>query len=100
MMRLSGAHSITRSITRLPSSWPSKTRDRTRGEHRECPPVTGQTVLVHGVRGAVSSLAAQLARWAGATVIGTVRTDAEAGQARAETAGHVVSLERALVSLP
>jgi NADPH2:quinone reductase len=56
-------------------------------------PVTGQTVLVHGVRGAVSSLAAQLAQWAGATVIGTVRTDAEAGQAGAETAGHVVSLE-------
>src|SRR5580692_11389870 len=56
-------------------------------------PVTGQTVLVHGVRGSVSSLAAQLAQWAGATVIGTVRTDAEAGQAGAETAGHVVSLE-------
>ncbi|MDP9168760.1 MAG: alcohol dehydrogenase catalytic domain-containing protein, partial [Actinomycetota bacterium] len=36
-------------------------------------PVAGQTVLVHGVHGSVSSLAAQLARWAGATVIGTVR---------------------------
>src|SRR5205085_8888 len=36
-------------------------------------PVTGQTVLVHGVLGAVGSLAAQLARRAGATVIGTVR---------------------------
>jgi NADPH2:quinone reductase len=34
-----------------------------------------------------------LARWAGVTVIGTVRTDAEAGQAGAEAAGHVVSLE-------
>src|SRR5580658_3475072 len=55
-------------------------------------PVSGQTVLVHGVRGAVASLAAQLARWGGATVIGTVRTDAEAGQAGAETADHVVSL--------
>jgi NADPH2:quinone reductase len=36
-------------------------------------PVTGLVVLVQGVRGAVSSLAAQLATWGGATVIGTVR---------------------------
>ncbi len=35
-------------------------------------PVTGKTVLVNGVLGAVGSLAAQLARWGGATVIGTV----------------------------
>jgi len=56
-------------------------------------PVAGQTVLVHGVRGSVSSLAAQLARWAGATVIGTVRTDAETGQVSQEVADHVVSLQ-------
>jgi NADPH2:quinone reductase len=55
-------------------------------------PVGGQIVLVHGVRGAVSSLAAQLARWAGATVIGTVRTDAEAEQVDPATADHVVSM--------
>jgi len=61
-------------------------------------PVSGQTVLVHGVRGAVSSLAAQLARWAGATVIGTVRTDAEAGLADAGPDGHVVSLQSDPVS--
>jgi NADPH2:quinone reductase len=36
-------------------------------------PVDGRVVLVHGVLGAVGSLAAQLAAWAGATVIGTVR---------------------------
>ena len=36
-------------------------------------PVEGLTVLVQGVRGGVSSLAAQLAAWGGATVIGTVR---------------------------
>lgn len=36
-------------------------------------PMDGAIVLVHGVRGAVGSLAAQLAGWAGATVIGTVR---------------------------
>jgi NADPH2:quinone reductase len=36
-------------------------------------PVAGMTVLVHGVLGGVGSLAAQLAAWGGATVIGTVR---------------------------
>ena len=56
-------------------------------------PVAGQVVLVHGVRGAVSSLAAQLARWAGATVIGTVRTDAETGLVNRGSADHVVSLQ-------
>jgi NADPH2:quinone reductase len=56
-------------------------------------PVSGQTILVHGVRGSVSSLAGQLARWAGATVIGTVRTDAEAHQVSSATADHVVSLQ-------
>ena len=61
-------------------------------------PVSGQTVLVHGVRGSVSSLAAQLARWAGASVIGTVRTDAEAGQVDTATAYHVVSLQSDPVS--
>jgi NADPH:quinone reductase len=56
-------------------------------------PVSGQTLLVHGVRGSVGSLAAQLARWAGATVIGTVRADAEAEQVRPAVADHVVSLQ-------
>jgi NADPH:quinone reductase len=55
-------------------------------------PVAGQTLLVHGVLGSVSSLAAQLARWAGATVIGTVRTDAETGSVPGGAADHVVSL--------
>jgi NADPH2:quinone reductase len=36
-------------------------------------PVTGRTVLVHGILGGVGAMAAQLAAWAGATVIGTVR---------------------------
>lgn len=39
--------------------------------------VADATVLVHGVLGAVGSLAAQLARWGGATVIGTVRHHAD-----------------------
>jgi NADPH2:quinone reductase len=56
-------------------------------------PVTGQTVLVQGVRGSVSALAAQLARWGGATVIGTVLTDAEVAQVGQDVADHAVSLE-------
>lgn len=36
-------------------------------------PVDGKLVLVHGVLGGVGSLAAQLAHWAGATVLATVR---------------------------
>jgi NADPH:quinone reductase len=36
-------------------------------------PVTGKVVVVHGVLGGVGSLAAQLAAWGGATVVGTVR---------------------------
>ena len=50
-------------------------------------PVDAQIILVHGVRGSVSSLTAQLARWAGATVIGTVRTDAEVSHFRARDCG-------------
>ncbi|MCW2582136.1 MAG: oxidoreductase [Klenkia sp.] len=37
-------------------------------------PVTGQTILVHGVLGGVGSMAAQLALWGGASVVGTVRS--------------------------
>jgi NADPH2:quinone reductase len=35
--------------------------------------MAGTTILVHGVLGAVGSMAAQLARWGGASAIGTVR---------------------------
>jgi NADPH:quinone reductase-like Zn-dependent oxidoreductase len=38
----------------------------------------GQTVLIHGAGGAVGSTAVQLARWAGADVIGTGRSRARA----------------------
>jgi NADPH2:quinone reductase len=55
-------------------------------------PVSGQTILVQGVLGAVGSLAAQLARWGGATVIGTVRHRADL--ARVPTAvANAVALE-------
>jgi len=43
-------------------------------------PVDGLAVLVHGVLGGVGALAAQLARWGGATVIGTVRRHGDLDQ--------------------
>jgi NADPH:quinone reductase len=61
-------------------------------------PVEGRTVLVHGMRGSVSSLAAQLAQWAGATVIGTVRTDDEVSKVDGAVADYVVSLQSDAVS--
>src|SRR3954451_11330630 len=39
--------------------------------------VAGATVLVHGVLGGVGSMAAQLAAWNGAVVIGTVRRSSD-----------------------
>lgn len=55
-------------------------------------PVAGSVVLVHGVLGAVGSLAAQLARWGGATVIGTCRRSSDVVAASA-VAHHVVALD-------
>lgn len=55
--------------------------------------VTGRTVLVQGVLGAVSSLAAQLARWGGASVIGTVRSRDDLEEARARGHDRVVALD-------
>jgi NADPH2:quinone reductase len=54
--------------------------------------VAGTTVLVHGVLGGVGSLAAQLARWAGATVIGTVRRRMDLADVGAAV-HHAVSLD-------
>lgn len=56
-------------------------------------PVAGQTVLVHGVRGAVGSLAAQLAHRGGATVIGIVRRGVEAGTVLGDVLSHLVALD-------
>lgn len=54
--------------------------------------VAGRTVLVHGVLGGVGSLAAQLASWAGATVIGTVRRSDDL--AHGSTVDHLVALDQ------
>jgi NADPH2:quinone reductase len=56
-------------------------------------PVTGEVVLVHGVRGGVSGIAAQLAAWGGATVIGTVRKTADLDAAGLPQLEHVVALD-------
>jgi len=56
-------------------------------------PVTDQVVVVHGVLGAVGSLAAQLARWGGATVIGTVRHADQLGRVDARSVRHAISLD-------
>ena len=56
-------------------------------------PVSGGTVLVHGVLGGVGSLAAQLARWGGADVVGTVRRRENLADVNPRTAHHVVALD-------
>jgi NADPH2:quinone reductase len=56
-------------------------------------PVAGQVVLVHGVLGAVSMVAAQLARWAGAMVIGTVRRHSDVAEVPQSVAERVVALD-------
>jgi NADPH:quinone reductase len=57
-------------------------------------PVAGMTVLVHGVLGGVGALAAQLARWGGARVIGTVRRSADLERVSRSIA-HAVALDQA-----
>src|SRR3954452_19306676 len=55
-------------------------------------PVAGATVLVQGVLGAVGALAAQLAHWAGATVIGTVRRSSDLERVDTSAVAHAVAL--------
>jgi NADPH2:quinone reductase len=57
-------------------------------------PVTGKIVLVQGVLGAVGSLAAQLATWGGATVIGTVRQAADLDRVERSAVPHAVALDQ------
>lgn len=56
-------------------------------------PVAGTTVLVQGVLGGVGSLAAQLAGWRGATVIGTVRRQDELASVAGTVADTVIALD-------
>ena len=56
-------------------------------------PVQDQTIVVHGVLGGVGSLAAQLAHWGGATVIGTVRRRGDVAEANELPLAGVVALD-------
>jgi NADPH2:quinone reductase len=56
-------------------------------------PVTGSTVLVQGVLGGVGSMAAQLAGWGAATVIGTVRRAADLERVDRSAVTHAVALD-------
>lgn len=55
-------------------------------------PVAGKIVLVHGVLGAVGSLAAQLAHWGGATVIGSVVRGDDLARVNPDVVSHAVAL--------
>jgi NADPH:quinone reductase len=57
--------------------------------------VVGKTILVHGVLGSVSSLAAQLAHWAKATVIGTVVRSGDLESVDTAVVSHAVALDDA-----
>ena len=52
-------------------------------------PVSGLVVLVHGATGGVGSIATQLARRDGATVVGVVRNEGQLARARQLGAHHV-----------
>jgi NADPH2:quinone reductase len=56
-------------------------------------PVKGLVVLVQGVLGGVGSLAAQLAAWGGATVIGTVRQDSDLARIKLASITGAVALD-------
>jgi NADPH2:quinone reductase len=57
-------------------------------------PVAGQMVLVQGVLGGVGSLAAQLATWGGATVVGTVRHSSDIDRVSPFAVAHAVALDQ------
>ncbi|WP_220479579.1 zinc-binding dehydrogenase [Halosaccharopolyspora lacisalsi] len=57
-------------------------------------PVDGKVVLVHGVLGAVGAVAAQLARWAGAIVLATVRRSEDLDQVDSWLRSRTVALDR------
>jgi NADPH2:quinone reductase len=57
--------------------------------------VAGLAMLVHGVLGGVGALAAQLAHWGGATVIGTVRRQDDVARVNTAAVAHSVALDEA-----
>ena len=55
--------------------------------------VDGKFVLVHGVLGGVGSVAAQLAHWGGATVLGTVRRSGDLDRVDPAVVPHSIALD-------
>ena len=64
------------------------------GRQGSAPGRGGRGFLVHGVLGGVGALAAQLASWGGAAVIGTVRRAADIERARTSAVDHIVALDQ------
>jgi NADPH:quinone reductase len=62
--------------------------------HSTFPVASGHSVLLHAAAGGTGMLIAQLARRAGAMVIGTVSSDAKAERARGAGCAHVVRYDR------
>jgi NADPH2:quinone reductase len=56
--------------------------------------VRGLTILVQGVLGGVGSIAAQLAAWGGATVIGTVLRGSDVAKVNMSSVAQVVALDQ------
>src|SRR3954447_11985120 len=82
----------TRSVTNLVPASASRASRRT-GQSSATVLSKARRSVVHGVLGGVGELAAQLARWARATVIGTVRHAADLEQVHPAVA-HPVALDR------
>lgn len=61
---------------------------------RTFPVQAGQTILFHAAAGGVGTIACQWAKHLGATVIGTVGSDAKAELARAHGCDHVIRYDR------
>jgi NADPH:quinone reductase len=61
---------------------------------RTCPVQAGDTVLIHAAAGGVGLIACQWAKHLGATVIGTVSTDAKAQLARRHGCDHPIVTSR------
>jgi NADPH2:quinone reductase len=62
---------------------------------RSCRPIKpGDVVLLHAAAGGVGAILSQWAKHLGATVIGTISTDAKAEYARAHGCAHVIATNR------
>src|ERR1700739_380969 len=85
---------LTANVTFEPGAWLATPGSTAHRAVHVAGPVGGRTVLVQGAAGSVGLCAVQLARHAGARVIGTIRTPAEEQTAR-QAGAHEVLLNNA-----